>query len=755
LNSGTYNAGTNSTIFLGDTAQKATFNRPTTFYELNVNKTADILLLAGTQNPTVSNNLALLNGTLNDGGLVVNILGDIYNSAVHTSTGSGYLNLNGTSLQIITGNDNGVFDNVTINNAAGIKMQNNSTINGTMTFTNGLFYIDDNLLTLGEEMTVAGTTNGTKMIALNGSPSDLGVKKLFPATTPYNFTFPIGVTGNYTPATYNITANSAVGTITVTPVNYIHPATTGASADILAFYWTVSSTGFATPTLTHNYTYVTADVQGNENNYVTGRFYNSAWTPVGGIAGTVTPASNLINLNAVNYIDGDYTAGNTSRFQAVLIYYSRNVTLGGDWNDVNSWSTVSHAGPPCAIMPNGNPVIIAAGHTIKTNGDLRNSYSMLNNGTVNLLNSTGHNFGIVSGAGKFYLTPTAASQFVFPGGNFTSFMNTTNALVEFNGAGLLPTNKVYQDVLFSGAGNKNLANVDYTVKGNLTIAAGVLNNTTYNRTISVAKDWEDNVANGFSAGTGTVIFNGSALQTINNTATTFERFHDIKIQSTSEVTFQQNLRIDGNFQIDSGIVNNTYYHKNIELKENWTDYETNGFLCGTGTVTFLGTAAQYITTVSNETFNIFVINNSNNVFTRSDISIEDELNFTNGSLNINQNFLTLSENSDITNSTSSKYIICGGSSSLKGVVKEFAATATATPYVFPIGVVGKYTPAEINLTSNTSTGTIRVNPVNDSHPYMNDMLNNELHYYWQIDTTGFAAPKTVVLKFSYIESKIF
>jgi len=196
LNSGTYNAGTNSTIFLGDTAQKATFNRPTTFYELNVNKTADILLLAGTQNPTVSNNLALLNGTLNDGGLVVNILGDIYNSAVHTSTGSGYLNLNGTSLQIITGNDNGVFDNVTINNAAGIKMQNNSTINGTMTFTNGLFYIDDNLLTLGEEMTVAGTTNGTKMIALNGSPSDLGVKKLFPATTPYNFTFPIGVTGN-------------------------------------------------------------------------------------------------------------------------------------------------------------------------------------------------------------------------------------------------------------------------------------------------------------------------------------------------------------------------------------------------------------------------------------------------------------------------------------------------------------------------------------------------------------------------------
>ena len=242
-------------------------------------------------------------------------------------------------------------------------MVDNSVINGKLTFTFGSLYIDDYLLTLGTGASIGGTPDATKMIILNGVISDAGVKKIYP-TGASTFTYPIGVAGKYTPAIYSLTANANSNAfITVKPVNYAHPALANPIGDELKYYWNVISGGFSVaPTISHTYNYLASDVTGDESAYVTGRFLNGVWNPLGGISGTVTPATHQINLGNVSYIDGEYTAGTTTNFTPNLpILYSIKT---GNWFDDTAWSTVSNTGTSCGCHPLGNPVIIAAAHTI-------------------------------------------------------------------------------------------------------------------------------------------------------------------------------------------------------------------------------------------------------------------------------------------------------------------------------------------------------------------------------------------------------
>jgi hypothetical protein len=215
---------------------------------------------------------------------------------------------------------------------------------------------------------------------------------------------------------------------------------------------------------------------GTESNYVTGRFLSGLWAPTQGISGTVNPASDLFTLSAVNYFDGDFTAGEPSEFNILTTFYSRNATLGGNWNDPNSWSNdavLKHAGAASVTFPNFNQVVIDSTHTITANG--YNAVSVDMKGTLNLGNTLSHNFGTVSGRGTVVLSPTAGAQNIFPGGDFTTFVDTLGGTFEFSGNtnGTLPTQATYNHVIFSGTGTKNMPNADVRVKGDFTISSGL------------------------------------------------------------------------------------------------------------------------------------------------------------------------------------------------------------------------------------------------------------------------------------------
>ncbi len=561
ISNGGYQPGslTQTTTFNGSSNQSITGNGAnlTNFGNLVINKTGT-LNLASNSNVRVNNNFSLISGTLNDGGNNITIIGDIYNSSDHTSPlSTGGIILNGSSKQQISGNGNGTFGNVQINNSVGVNMVDNSTINGVLTFTVGNLYIDDYLLTLGQNASIGGTPNVNCMILLNGVISDQGVKKLYPSGA-YDFTFPVGVSGKYTPARFNVTSNGAAGNITVRPINSKHSALIGGgTSNYLSYYWFVTSSGFSNPVVEHTYYYDDGDVQGDENTYVAGRFFENTWTPTYlSSDNTINASLNTINIlpsGGVNYIDGEYTAGDAPNFVNLPIYYSRNATLGGNWTDPNAWTLSSDgSGGPAPSYPQGNPVVILSGHTITMNSNSQNVYSVTINGTLKIGTTLYHNLGHIRGGGTLQITSTTPGTdgvFVFPGGEFDDFMNNTSSTIELTNntatpayLPLKPGNdyKPYQHVIFSGSGIKYVSADDLKVLGNLIINGGTLDNTKYNKNITVLGSWTDNIttaSGGFVPGTGTVYFSGTAAQTMTVTnGSTTEQYYNLSINNPAGLT---------------------------------------------------------------------------------------------------------------------------------------------------------------------------------------------------------------------------
>jgi len=565
ISNGGYQPGslTQTTTFNGASAQTLTGNGAnlTNFGNLVVNKT-DTLNLASNSNVRVNNNFSLISGTLNDGGNNITIIGDIYNSAVHTSPlSTGGIILNGSSKQEISGNGNGTFGNVQINNSVGINLVDNSTINGVLTFTVGNLYIDDYLLTLGQNASIGGTPNVNSMILLNGVISDQGVKKLYPSGA-YDFTFPIGVSGKYTPARFNVTSNGAAGNIIIRPINYKHPALSGGgTSNRLDYYWFVTSGGFSNPVVEHTYYYDDVDIKGNENTYVAGRFIGNTWTPTYlSSDNTINAPLNTINIlpsGGVGYIDGEYTAGDAPNFVNLPVYYSRNATLGGNWTDPNAWTLNSDgSGGPAPSYPQGNPVVILSGHTITMDANTQNAYSVTINGTLKIGTTLYHNLGHIKGGGTLQITSTTPSTdgvFVFPGGEFDDFMNNATSTIELTNntatpayLPLKPGNdyKPYQHVIFSGSGIKYVSADDLKVLGNLIIRGGTLDDTKFNKNITVLGNWIDSTttaSGGFVPGLGTVFFKGTAAQTMKVVnATTTEQYYNLSVNNSAELTISGN-----------------------------------------------------------------------------------------------------------------------------------------------------------------------------------------------------------------------
>ena len=561
---GGYQTGTaNQTTFLNGSSGSQTITgiagNITNFANLVINNswpTGAISLAASSSNVRVNGTLNLNNGGLNILDNTITAIGDV-TSNVATTTTSGYFVMGGTASQSISGNGLASFQNFKMSNAAGVELTSNLSINGMLNFNTGLLYINNYLLTLGESASISGTLNTNNMIRVNGVISDAGVKKLYPAT-PYSFTFPVGTTLKYTPSTINVTSNSVAGAITLMPVNVKHPATTDPLNKELTYYWNVTSTGFS-PTITanHIYNYHPNDaVNGDETVYKGGHYFSNQWVPANGIAGAVNDATDRITLTGVNYIDGDYTAGEATEFGNIQIYFSRNATLGGNWSDVNSWSTdvvLQHAGAPCASAPTSNNIVIAAGHTITCQPSDVNKQSpvAIINGTLNLNSTSGHNFGYVSGTGVIRLTPNGVGQFIFPGGDYSIFTSNIGGAFEYssNATSNLPLQSTYNHIIFSGSGTKNLANTNLLINGDFTVSGGNVTNV-YNKNISLFGSWNNQIGiAGFIQGTGVLLLNGT-----NQNLSGATNFYHVNVAGAGTKTLNSSIYISNTLTLNQGII---------------------------------------------------------------------------------------------------------------------------------------------------------------------------------------------------------
>lgn len=571
---GGYRAGSVNqvTTFNGSTAAQTITgtNNPnlTNFGKLIINNSFGTLTLAANTELRVSNDITI-SSPLADGGNIISVLGNTIINSTHT--GAGKIFLVGSAAQTITGS--GSFTNLDLNNNSGtdVAALSNLTINGTLTLSIGKFNISTYLLSLGSSAGPIAGINSTKFIKVNGAPTDGGVRKYYNngAGTDISYTFPVGVGNNHRPAVYSGTANTASGYLNVKQNNGIHPSTQDPLSTELLTYWTVNTSGLSAISVTHDYTYLAADVQGVEASYVSGRFDSAIpdWSPaLGGEAGTtVTPASHIITWTTKSYLDGDYTAGYSNEFAAVAIYYSRNVTSGGNWSDVNAWSTdavLMHDGLPAATPPNGSKVYIATGHTITVDGNVKKAASvdLAGTATLNLGTYIGHILGNLTGTGTITITATGAGTLNLPTATFTTFISSIGGTINFigNSNTTLPLSLTqYNHLTIAGTATKTIPNTNITVLGNLTInntAGNVLSNTTNNKNITLAGNWLNNRGAGaFLPGTGTVIFNGTTAQTI--TCTGGESFRNLTISNTSgDVTLNNAVSVSGTLNFTTGKV---------------------------------------------------------------------------------------------------------------------------------------------------------------------------------------------------------
>ncbi len=184
------------------------------------------------------------------------------------------------------------FNNLTINNAAGVTFSSgaSSSVSGTLTLTNGILANDSANAPLA-------MFDSASVVRADGYVTGLISKNFSVANLP--FTFPIGTANGYSPVTVNITSGSTQ--VTANVFQTTHPNFELVAATSLRRYWTLSGTGTFTANLTFNY--LQADVFGNENNYLIARITNGLPQsfPNNCAAGSpcVNAAANTATINGV------------------------------------------------------------------------------------------------------------------------------------------------------------------------------------------------------------------------------------------------------------------------------------------------------------------------------------------------------------------------------------------------------------------------------------------------------------------------
>jgi hypothetical protein len=547
-----YLFGTNLTTFNGN-AQNINGTAVTNFYDLTVSPVTSLTL---SHDADVGNNLELGYGTMVCGGNAVYLERNFTNNATYTDTQYGVI-LNGSSgQQQISGT--GTFGRLELNNSYGAKINNAITLQKDLVLTTGIFDINRYMLTLGQNSNIGGSGFGAmKMITTDGVFSNVGITKVF-GTGATTFTYPIGVTGKYTPAVLTVTASGSVGSIRVNNINSHHPGVFDPS-NVLQYFWEMESsgiTGFEGNIVLH---YLPGDVNGGpESDYVEARLIipGTSWTKGATGADNVDETNHRITFNFVagtSNLSGEYTAGNDAAIPDEVPVFTSN--SNGNWNNPAIWTQT--AGDPYILTGGPNGFIVIVDHEVSANASYCQAYRTTINGELRLVSPySGHNLGTVDGSGTLYL-----ESGTFPAGRFGSFLDcANNSTIEYGGSGSYTINADLYDnipnLLFSGTGTRILPDKDLTICSVLNINGPALDNSTYNRKLTIQGSMLL-TSGSFNSGSGsdaTVIFAGSASQTVSGFSGA-NSFNNFEIDNSSGLILTGSIAIDGNLLLTSGIIN--------------------------------------------------------------------------------------------------------------------------------------------------------------------------------------------------------
>ncbi len=575
-NNGTYTPGTNITTFNG-TSQNINGSTSTQFYDLVIAPSGNVTLF---NHITVNNDLTISSGTFSTSTYNVNIKGDLANNAVHSGDNTtGGLLLNGNTLQLISGS--GIFGRMELNNASGARLLNNISFQQNILFTSGILNINQFLITLGVNSNILGSGfDVNKMIMSDGVINNVGVEKTFSPGITGTVTYPLGVSGKYTPAILDMNNNPSGGTIRVNVINERHPTVSDPN-NVLQYYWELESSGLSTFEGNLKLYYSAGDVLGTESEYVAARLIippGEDWSKAatGDSTDNVDETLHIINFDfpdGTTNLGGEYTAGTDPSIPDEVPVYTSNTD--GDWDDINVWTPEAPPGGP-----NGFIVIIRPGDVIATNGNRRFAYRTTINGVLDVGTTYGHNLGHVSGTGKLYLETAT-----LPAGRFTSFFHCSGGTLEYGGSTnytiIADRIDTLRNLFFTGTGNRILPDKNLVICDTLKIDGPSLINGS-NKKLTLFGTIQRLNTGKFSSGSGpnaTLAFSGSSVQTIggiNGSFTGTDALYNLEMNNISGLILNSPLELNGDLRLNDGVITTTSANKLSMLNGNAVVTPTGG-----------------------------------------------------------------------------------------------------------------------------------------------------------------------------------
>lgn len=236
----------------------------------------------------------------------ISIAGSFSKTATFTS-GTGVtatsVTYNGSTAQaILATDDDFTYSNLIINNSAGVTLNGNTLVNGTLTFTNGRLTTGSYALILGNSASISGAGTG-KYVFGNLT---IGI-----AASTSTKTFEIGDALYYSPVTLAFTGTTnGSGSITASTTSGNHPnvntSTLNASLAVNQ-YWTISNsgvTGISSYSATFTFDAADIDPGADYNSFIVAKYSGGSWSypETGTTASTNTQALGLTGF-------GDFQIG--------------------------------------------------------------------------------------------------------------------------------------------------------------------------------------------------------------------------------------------------------------------------------------------------------------------------------------------------------------------------------------------------------------------------------------------------------------
>lgn len=335
----TYTAGSNTTTFNGAKNTIISNSAPLTLNKVVINKSVHPtagsyyeVSTSGAGQLAIGSDLTLILGSFNTKAASPNVAGNISIVDGFIANTTGTTVLTGGATQTLGGSGLS-FGSLTLNNGNnGAQLLTDVVVNNLSFNAAGTAKVNVGVYNLKVTGSIANSGNSSRYIFGAGNASDGGLSLYVNANGAK--TYPIGVSGKYTPAAMTVSGYSDDGYVTVIPVNASLATTNPTGGILMPYYWKINYNSFTTlPTVVYTFTYTEADNTG----YYPGKVLDvSPYTRsyVNNTAKVDEGLNTIIFDTPFTLEKANYTAGATNRFTGTVVHY---YSKGGDWASASTW----------------------------------------------------------------------------------------------------------------------------------------------------------------------------------------------------------------------------------------------------------------------------------------------------------------------------------------------------------------------------------------------------------------------------------